>query len=121
MEFDHKYRFEAGMCPNLINNRKDWEIESSKMGSIYANSHITIAAAKASNDQFGFLQPRARFISHDVHWPVSSTLIAEFKVRNMPNIYRQYQEDPLTKRLGFARETFGKEALDFLGRNRLGA
>lgn len=40
---------------------EDWEIESSKMGQIYTNSFLTIAAASASSGVQGFLNSREPF------------------------------------------------------------
>lgn len=37
---------------------EDWEIESAKMASVYVNSHVTLAASRASSDVEGFLQMR---------------------------------------------------------------
>lgn len=41
-------------------DHKDWELESSKMGTIYANSYLTIAASSTSDGSFGFLTERTR-------------------------------------------------------------
>jgi Heterokaryon incompatibility protein (HET) len=38
----------------------DWEIESSKMASIYENSYLTISAASAATGEDGFLSKRKR-------------------------------------------------------------
>jgi hypothetical protein len=37
---------------------EDWKLEASRMGSVYANSFLTIAAANAKDDNDGFLCPR---------------------------------------------------------------
>ena len=36
----------------------DWAREAARMGSVYANAYLTIAAANARNDNDGFLHPR---------------------------------------------------------------
>lgn len=37
---------------------KDWERESSRMGGVYRDAYLTIAASSASSDEEGFLRPR---------------------------------------------------------------
>lgn len=37
---------------------KDWEIESSRMGEVYRDAYLTIAASSASGDEESFLKPR---------------------------------------------------------------
>lgn len=37
---------------------KDWERESSRMGGVYRDAFLTIAASSASSDEEGFLKPR---------------------------------------------------------------
>lgn len=37
---------------------KDWEIESSRMGEVYRDAYLTIAASSASSDEESFLKPR---------------------------------------------------------------
>ena len=41
-------------------DRRDWERESSKMGTIYANSYLTIAASNSADISLGFLTARTK-------------------------------------------------------------
>lgn len=43
----------------------DWNRESPKMGAVYGNAYITIAAGSALNDQTGFLGPRSDSMYRD--------------------------------------------------------
>lgn len=65
----------------IQDDKTDWEIESSKMSSIYANAYLTIAASSAECDQSGFLGPRRYattplwfnnrtpvHVRRDIHW-----------------------------------------------------
>ena len=40
------------------NDSVDWQIESSKMGSIFSDAYLVVVAASASNDSEGFLKAR---------------------------------------------------------------
>lgn len=40
-------------------DKSDWSIEAAKMGEIYRNAHITIAAASSPSNRFHFLQDRS--------------------------------------------------------------
>lgn len=42
----------------IQNDARDWQIESSRMGDVYRNAYLTIAACCASSDSEGFLRPR---------------------------------------------------------------
>jgi hypothetical protein len=35
-------------------DKTDWELESSRMGTVYCNAYLTIAAANAADDSEGF-------------------------------------------------------------------
>lgn len=39
-------------------DRKDWEVESSRMADVYAHAFVTISAARSSDDETGFLSAR---------------------------------------------------------------
>lgn len=63
--------------------RDDWEIESSKMGNIYRNAYLTIAASSASSGSEGFLNFRTEHVSKEVRVAHHSFPegFARFKIR----------------------------------------
>ena len=48
----------------IQDSTEDWEIECTRMGNIYRNSALTIAAVDAENSNVGFLNERPRLISN---------------------------------------------------------
>jgi hypothetical protein len=52
-----RYLWIDSLC-NIQGDVYDWKVESSRMGDVYANSYLTIAAANAKDDAEGFLHPR---------------------------------------------------------------
>ncbi|KAH7116957.1 heterokaryon incompatibility protein-domain-containing protein [Dendryphion nanum] len=77
----------------LQDNKKDWEVESSKMCDIYGNAELVLAASLASDDNEGFLNSRGT----PTLGPFPSKLCG-----NKENIYVTETppdiEDPLHKR-----------------------
>ena len=51
-----RYLWIDSLC--IIQRDDDWKLEASRMGSVYANSFLTIAAANAKDDNDGFLCTR---------------------------------------------------------------
>jgi hypothetical protein len=52
----------------IQDDREDWEIESAKMGSVYSNAFLTIAASSAPNSQAGFLGTRSQYHPKDLQF-----------------------------------------------------
>ena len=52
-----RYLWKDSLCI-IQRDSRDWEIESSRMGGIYRDAYLTIAASSASGDEEGFLKPR---------------------------------------------------------------
>lgn len=98
----------------------DWERESAKMASIYTNSYLTLAAARAKDDAEGFLGDRET----RVHVPLSITvpgasesddrcLTGTLQLFTIPLVHaangHRYVDDdtaPLTKRAWVVQERF---------------
>lgn len=81
----------------------DWEIESSRMGGIYRNAYLTIAASRAAGDSEGFLKPRP---------PACSALKVVSPSGDSTHIYLRPQEsaydsdDPLDTRAWALQERY---------------
>ena len=55
---DLRYLWIDSLCI-IQHNTADWSQEAVRMGSVYANAYLTIAAANAQDDNDGFLQLRS--------------------------------------------------------------
>jgi hypothetical protein len=55
----HPYLWIDSLCI-IQDSALDWRLESSRMGSVYANSYLTIAAANADDDSKGFPPPKKK-------------------------------------------------------------
>ncbi len=53
-----KYLWVDALCI-IQDNAEDWEIEASRMASVYRNSYVTIAASSAATADDGFLEHRS--------------------------------------------------------------
>ena len=62
----------------------DWLREAAKMGSVYANASLTIAAANAKDDNDGFLRPRSDTLN---------PLRIMSSTGNLAQVYLQTQDD----------------------------
>ncbi|KAL9114145.1 MAG: hypothetical protein Q9227_001917 [Pyrenula ochraceoflavens] len=58
-----KYLWIDSLCI-VQDDKQDWEIQASRMTSIYRDSYLTIAASVAPNSTHGFLVPRTNAESH---------------------------------------------------------
>ncbi|KIX99231.1 uncharacterized protein Z520_04807 [Fonsecaea multimorphosa CBS 102226] len=67
----------------LQDSLQDWEKEAAKMGSIYEQAVLTIAASVADTDEAGFLQNRSEHLStsYTIHHPKLENGTGEFRVR----------------------------------------
>lgn len=64
VELKMKYIWIDSLCI-LQDDPKDWEIESAKMGNIYANSYLTIAATGSLDCDGGLLNTRQRLFDEE--------------------------------------------------------
>lgn len=93
---------------------EDWEIESSKMGEIYRNSYLTIAASRASDDEEGFLQSRIHtYSSLKVVSPSGTS--AQIYLRHH-KLYPNGDRNPLASRGWTLQESYlSPRMLNFFG------
>ncbi|KAH8654569.1 heterokaryon incompatibility protein-domain-containing protein [Tricladium varicosporioides] len=68
-----RYLWVDSLCI-IQDDRLDWEIESSRMASIYQNSYVTIAAAKSANAQAGlFSVASSEYTTHSIDYIDANT------------------------------------------------
>ncbi|KAM0345849.1 hypothetical protein ACHAPU_006203 [Fusarium lateritium] len=61
-----RYLWIDSMCI-VQDSREDWEVESAKMGSVYSNSHLTLAATSSDSPDQGLLLPFQGALTVDIH------------------------------------------------------
>lgn len=90
---------------------RDWEIESSKMGGVYRNAYLTIAASNASGDEEGFLKSRPPpLASLKVYSPSGNDSVGI----HLCHIYSS-EAEPLTSRAWTLQEAYlSRRQLKFL-------
>ena len=79
----------------IQHDNADWSREVARMGSVYANAYLTIAAANAKDDNDGFLQPRS-----DALTPL--TIISS--TGNSAQVYLQTQHDGIEVHAYYTKE-----------------
>ena len=88
----------------IQDNLLDWQIESSRMGDVYQNAYLTIAASRASSDSEGFLQNRPFvYTSMEV---ISRSGIEKVKIHFLQGYDLDLVTDP---------EPYGQAPLDLRG------
>ena len=68
----------------IQDSAEDWEIESAKMGSIYSDAHVTIAAISAPTAKDGFLRSKRDDREVRMAWPDGSPIKARITVSDGP-------------------------------------
>ncbi|ORY17667.1 heterokaryon incompatibility protein-domain-containing protein, partial [Clohesyomyces aquaticus] len=99
----------------------DWDEESSRMGSVYSFSYLTIAASRAASDSEGFLKPR-QHVQHllRINSPELQPADIYLRLKNTRNSYNELQSsgfreaEPLDLRAWTLQERWlSKRILDF--------
>jgi hypothetical protein len=102
---------------------QDWETESSRMGEVYRDAYLTIAASSASGDEESFLKPRRSVCSSlNVVFPSGRKTQISITNQNAQNgewIYNsQAFQGPLATRGWTLQETYlSRRKLKFLEHN----
>jgi hypothetical protein len=85
----------------IQNDAEDWHAESQKMGDVYQNSHVTIAAHAAGNDEEGFLS-----VALQKRETIRLGDSRPFFVALSPNLNADVTESQLCKRAWVLQERF---------------
>ncbi|KAF4985946.1 hypothetical protein FGRMN_11045 [Fusarium graminum] len=70
-----RYLWIDSMCI-IQDSREDWEAESAKMGSVYSNSHLTLAATSSETPEKGLLLPFQAALTVKIHGETISVRMA---------------------------------------------
>jgi hypothetical protein len=91
-ELGLQYLWVDSLCI-IQDSPNDWDAESSRMGSVYANAHFTIFADCGRDDDHGFLHPRTPTSSTSVVLPTKPGLRLELNLRkSLDNDYKSVQK-----------------------------
>ena len=91
---DIKYLWIDSLCI-IQHDSADWSREAARMGTVYANAYLTIAAANAKDDNDGFLQQRSDALT-------SLRIISS--TGNSAQVYLQTQNDGINVKAYAAKE-----------------
>ncbi|RDW56723.1 hypothetical protein BP6252_14016 [Coleophoma cylindrospora] len=101
----------------LQDDRKDWEREGMKMGMIYENASLTVAASLSSADKDGFLIPRTQYKSHDFtikHQSVENgTVVLQVRTAIKKHLRRDIGRIRHTWRANLSMPAAAPEPLDY--------
>jgi hypothetical protein len=97
-KLDKRYIWIDSLCI-IQDNPEDWEIESAKMGTIYSNAFLTIAASSAPDSQAGFLKPRTQYHPRELSFKFDNTDQIPYTIKIRELAPRSIEpEDPLASR-----------------------
>lgn len=102
--------------------RKDWEAESSKMGTVYSNAFVTLSAAGAPNCQAGMFFPRSprlassfRFLAYDRDSMEGGYVYLDMQIKT----FSLNDEEPIDKRAWTLQERLLSPRLVKYGTNAI--
>jgi hypothetical protein len=75
----------------IQDSKEDWATESTKMGSIYRNSQLTIAALGAADSYQGCFVKRNPLCFRDIHLPTTDFFITSRVDRAAPTFKREFE------------------------------